>query len=129
MPVRRQSRRNEFRNAIPPMQNPGAVRYLVFAVGLLDVKANLEKKESGIAASVKVIEEALMLAKDGVKMYDRAKPELRAMLLRAFFERIEVKDGAIVRAVLNQPLDYIFRDLPRIKNNPVIFDGVALGRP
>ncbi len=39
------------------------------------------------------------------------------------------KNGGLEKVVLNEPLDFICRDLPGIKNTPIKFDGSAFGDP
>ena len=86
--------------------------------------ANAESKITGV---VRTIEIAISLTVNCQYMFINAKePELQALLARTFFKELRMKDGAIVKAVLNEPLDYICRS--KVQNHPV-FNYELLGGP
>lgn len=86
----------------------------------------LAKIENTIAVTVRTVETAMGLAMNCFYAYDKAEPELKALLVRTFFKRVLIKDKKIVKATLNEPLDYICYD--KLKKNP-IFDLAAVGSP
>lgn len=86
----------------------------------------LEKIENKITTAVRTIEIACALAVGCHYAYKKAQPELKAMLVQTFFDRIEVRDKQITRVVLNEPLGYLCHK--RLALNPV-FDLSAIGGP
>ncbi len=86
----------------------------------------LEKIENKITTAVRTIEIACALAVGCHYAYKKARPELKAMLVQTFFQRIEVRDKQISRVVLNEPLGYLCHK--RLAQNP-IFDLSAIGGP
>ena len=92
------------------------------------VKTELETKEaqlnhqlgnveSNLTKTVKVLEIALVLANNCYRAYTKATPDLRGLLSKAFFERVAIKNGKIVSAVLNEPIDFLCKN--RIKKHSV----------
>lgn len=86
----------------------------------------LEKIENKITTAVRTIEIACALAVSCHYAYKKATPELKAMLVQTFFDRIEVTDKQISRVVLNEPLGYLCHK--RLAKNP-LFDLTAFGGP
>lgn len=93
-----------------------------------NLNSEVEKGESGLKDSIKVIEKALCLVKDVHSVYCRANGHQKKQLLKILFSRIEVGDGQIRRMVLNPPLDYLCQDLLKNKRT-VLFDGSNDGSP
>ncbi len=95
----------------------------------INCKARLEASESTIQVAIKVLERAVTFARDIPVAYKRAPDPIKRQFLSTLFKEIVAKDGGLQKVVLNEPLDFICRDLPGIKNSPVIFDGEAFGDP
>lgn len=85
-----------------------------------EIKTELEQKEnslneelsnaeSKIASVVKTVEITVSLATNCHYAYNKAGPELKALLARTFFKSITIKNKQITEVVLNEPLDYICR--------------------
>lgn len=75
---------------------------------------------------MRTIEIALSLAANCHYAYQKAEPELKALLVRTFFKELVVRDRQIVHAVLNEPLDYLCR--ARLRKYPV-FGLEVVGSP
>ena len=87
----------------------------------------LTKIENKISAVVRTVEIAVALAANCLYAFQKAKePALQTLLARTLFKKLLMKDGEIVSAVLNEPVDYLC--YPRLKNHP-IFDLSAVGAP
>ena len=82
-----------------------------------NLKSQLGSTESQLSEIVKTLEIALYLANICYRAYQKANPDLQGLLARAFFEKLVVRDGKIVEAKLNPPLDYLCKN--RTKNNPL----------
>ncbi len=95
----------------------------------ISCKARLAAGESAIQIAIKVLEQAVSFARDIPVAYKRAPDPIKRQFLSTLFKEIVAKDGGLQKVVLNEPLDFICRDLPGIKNSPVIFDGEAFGDP
>ena len=50
-------------------------------------------------------------------------------VLSILFKKIVAKNGGLHKLVLNEPLDFLLRDVPSIKNFSIKFDGEAFGDP
>ena len=92
-------------------------------------KARLEANESTIQAAIRVLEQAVIFARNLPVAYKRADDALKRRMLSVVFKEMVVKDGGLHKVVLNEPLDYFCRDLVANKNTPVKFDGGAFGDP
>ncbi len=82
-----------------------------------NLKSQLGSTESKLSQIVKTLEIALYLANNCYRAYQKANPDLQGLLARAFFEKLVVRNGKIVEAKLNPPLDYLCKN--RTKNNPL----------
>lgn len=89
------------------------------------LNGELAKAEDHVARAVRTIEIALSLAANCYYAYQKAEPELKALLVLTFFKKLVIKDKQITQAVLNEPLDYLCR--PRLQKYPV-FGLAAVGR-
>jgi DNA invertase Pin-like site-specific DNA recombinase len=87
---------------------------------------DLGKIENQIAGVVRTVEIALALAANCFYAYQKAEPEIKALLVRTFFKKLLIRDKQIVQAVLNEPLDYLCRS--RLQGYPV-FDLAAVSGP
>ncbi len=76
-------------------------------------KSELVSIEANLSRITKVIETAVGLANSCQGAYARASYEQKAILIQAFFERILIKDGTIVAAMLNEPFDFIYENKAR----------------
>ena len=89
-------------------------------------QAELGKVESKIAGVVRTVEIALSLTVSCAYAFEKAKePQLKALLARTLFKQLYMRDGQIVRAVLQEPLDYLCYN--RIKKNPVFYQDLLGG--
>lgn len=95
----------------------------------LELKASLQRNETQMEAAVRILERALTFAVDTGKAYDEATPDLRQAYVRQIFSRLEVKDGKLQKVVLNEPVDFLCRELKTNKKNAILFDSVFLGDP
>lgn len=87
----------------------------------------LGKVESKLGGVVRTVEIALSLTVNCSYAFEKAKePQLRALLANTLFKKLYFRDGVLIRAVLQEPLDYLCRD--RISGNPV-FEQDAYGGP
>ncbi len=89
-------------------------------LGMEDTKLTdeLGKVESKIAGVVRTVEIALSLTVSCAYAYQNAKePQMKALLARTLFKELYMRDGQIVRAVLQEPLDYLCRN--KTKGNPI----------
>ena|GEM_PF-1214790 len=68
---------------------------------------DLSKSENKISGVLKTIETSLALAANCHYAYTKAPDELKALLVKAFFKKLVIKDKQITQAILNEPLDYI----------------------
>ena len=76
----------------------------------VSLNADLAKVENKIVTIVRTIEIAVALANNCIDAFLKTDTvELKALLARTFFKKIFIRDGKIVRAVFNEPLDYICR--------------------
>lgn len=89
------------------------------------LNGELAKLENQIARVVRTVEIALALAADCHYAYQKAEPELKAVLVKTFFNKITIRDKKIAKAKLSEPLDYLCRK--RLKKYP-IFDLDTSGR-
>jgi site-specific DNA recombinase len=84
----------------------------------------LAKTEHKLAGVIRTIEIAIALTADCSYAFNQAKdPALQALLARTFFKNIYMRDGKIVRAVLNEPIDYICRS--QLQRYPIFDLGVS----
>ena len=90
-------------------------------------KARLEANESTIQAAIRILEQAVAFARDVAKAYDRADEALKRRMLSITFKEMVVQNGALEKVTLNEPLDYLCRDLFPNKNISIKFDGEAFG--
>lgn len=87
----------------------------------------LNKAEGKIGGVLRTIEIALSLTANCLYAYERVKePELKALLAKTIFKTLHIQDGEIVRAVLNEPLDYLCAK--KLRKYPV-FDLASVGGP
>jgi hypothetical protein len=85
------------------------------------------RTKSKIAGVARTVEIALALAISALHAFDRAtEPELRALLARTIFKKLYYRDGKIVSATLNEPLDYLLQK--KLKRYPV-FDLASVSGP
>lgn len=100
------------------------------------VKTDLEAKEESLnkqltavegnmANAIKIIEMALTLANNCYRAYQKANPSLKGLLAKVFFQKVTVRDGEIVSAILNPPLDFLCRK--RIGNQHLFKLGAYCG--
>ena len=88
---------------------------------------DLARTKSKIAGVARTVEIALALAVSVSHAFDRAtEPELRALLARTIFKKLYYRDGKIVSATLNEPLDYLL--CKKLKRYPV-FDLASVSGP
>ena len=83
----------------------------------INLKSQLGSTESKLSQIVKTLEIAIYLANNCYRAYQKASPDLQGLLARAFFEKLVIRDGKIIEAKLNPPLDYLCKN--RVKNNPL----------
>ena len=97
----------------------------------INCKARLEAGEGTLQAAIRVLEQAIVFARDLPKAYKRAlDPIKRPNLLSIVFKEVLVKDGGLYRATLNAPLDYLCKTFePNRKNATILFDSVSSGEP
>ena len=88
---------------------------------------DLAKTKSKIAGVVRTVEIAISLAVSASYAFEQTdEPELKALLARTIFKKLYCKDGNIVAAVFNEPLDYLLRK--KLKLQPV-FDVSSVSGP
>ncbi len=92
-------------------------------------KARLEANESTIQAAIRVLEQAVMFARNLPVAYKRADEPLKRRILSIVFKDMVVKGGGLHRVTLREPLDYLCREFVQNKNLSVQFDGEAFGDP
>ena len=82
-----------------------------------NLKSQLGSTDSKLSQIVKTLEIAVYLANNCYRAHQKANPDLQGLLARAFFEKLVVRNGKIVEAKLNPPLDYLCKN--RTKTNPL----------
>jgi hypothetical protein len=68
-----------------------------------DAESQLTTDGEKLAQAKQIIDLALDLAEDCAASYRKAKPEVRKMWNRAFFDAIEVRDGAVADFIYEEP--------------------------
>lgn len=66
---------------------------------IFQVSQEMAKLKDDRTANIKVFEQFLFMSKDIYKSYQEADFELKKQYLRIFWERLELKDGRIEKAV------------------------------
>lgn len=91
-----------------------------------ELKNQLSKVEYNLSGIMRTLEIALFLANNCYKGFLKASPDLRKLLVQAFFKEILVKDKKIAQARLNEPLGYLCKN--KLKSNP-LFKLEVVGGP
>lgn len=92
-----------------------------------DLTAELLRIENKIVAVVRTVEIGVALAESVYNAFLKAKePELKALIARTIFKKLHIRDGAIIRVDLNEPLDYLCYS--KLKKYPVFNLANTCGR-
>ena len=93
----------------------------------LRLNDELAKAESKISAVVRTTEIAIALAASCYYAYKQAKePALQTLLTRTLIKKLYMRNGKIVRVILNEPLDYVCYS--RLKKYPIFELGAVSGQ-
>jgi hypothetical protein len=91
-----------------------------------DAESQLATDGEKLAQAKQIIDLALDLAKDCAASYRKAKPEVRKMWNRAFFDTIRVRDGAVADFTYEEPFESL---LGSHKGSMVVPTGFEPHRP
>jgi len=92
----------------------------------ITLKQELDKVEINLKETQRIIEIALSLITSCHKAYKKApNDELRALLARAFFKKVEIKEGGIYKAELHEPFSFLAKT--KLKKNPVFEEALKGG--
>lgn len=90
-----------------------------------ELQQDLVQVESRISATIRLVEIAISLVVSCAYAFKKApNDQVRALLARTLFKSLKMRDGKIVEAKLNEPLDYIL--IKNLRKSPDILSPIQI---